>query len=82
MTKETERELLKLVDRIRNYPKGFEFTVNYASIPTKPKLNGMRWVLKEAENQGLIESISMGMSFEDLRGESGLFCSEETFVRL
>lgn len=82
MTEETRKELLKLVDRIRKYPKGFEFTVNYAAIPTKAKRNGMNWVLKEARDQGLIESISMGMSFEDFRGESGLFCSEETFKRL
>lgn len=82
MTKETEAELMRLVDRIRNYKHGFEFTVNYASVPTKAQLNGLNWVLNKAKEIGLITSIAIGHTLEDLRGESGLFCSEETFRRL
>ena len=82
MTYETEMELMKTVDKIRNYKKGFRFTIDYTKIPTNAKINGLKWVLNKAEDNGLIRCISIGHSFEDLRGESGLFASEETYERL
>ena len=82
MDTRTKDELNKCIEKIRNYPKGFEFTINYAQIPTKAKENGMHWVLDKAKENGLIESIAIGHSMEDLTGESGRFCTEETFRRL
>ena len=82
MNKETEAKLNELVERIKGYKQGFEFTVRYCDVPTKAQLNGLDWVLRKAKELGYIKSIAIGHSLEDLRGKSGRFCSEETFVRL
>ncbi len=82
MNRETERQLLQLIDRIRGYKKGFEFTINFSQIPTKAQENGMKWVLKKAEDEGLIEIKTIGLSLEDIQGKSGRFCTEETYVRI
>ena len=81
MKKEIEMELMKYVNTIRNYKKGFEFTIPYYKM-TNAQLNAMNWVTKKAEELGLIRSIAIHHSFEDLLGESGRFCSEETFIRI
>ena len=81
INKEIESQLMKHVDTIRSYKSGFEFTIPYYKM-TKGQINAMNWVTKKAEDLGLIRSISIGHSFEDLRGESGRFCSEETFKRI
>lgn len=81
MKKETEKELMKCINKIRNYNKGFEFTISYYKM-TDSQVNGMNWVVRKAEELGLIKCISIGHSLEDLRGETGRFCSEMTFVRL
>lgn len=80
MTKEIERELMGHVETIRKYPKGYEFTIPYYKMTT-PQINAMNWVTDKAIELGLIRSISISHSLEDLRGESGRFCSEETFIR-
>lgn len=49
---------------------------------TKGQYNGMRWVIRKANELGLIDLVSTGISLEDLRGESGRFCSEETWKRI
>ena len=76
------KEIEKALEKIKNYPTGFKFTINYASLPTKAKENGMRYVLVKAEELGYIKSVSISHSLTDLRGESGRFCTEETFLRL
>ena len=81
MKKEIEIELMKHVDTIRSYKRGFEFTIPYYKM-TRGQINAMNWVTKKAEDLGLIRSISIGHSLEDLRGESGRWCSEETFERI
>lgn len=81
MKKEIETELMKHVETIRSYKKGFEFTLPYYQM-TKGQINAVNWVTKKAKDLGLIESISVGISLEDARGESGRFCSEETFRRI
>ena len=81
MTKEIDKELMKHVETIRSYKKGYEFTIPYYKM-TDAQLRAMNWVTKKAEELGLIRCIAIGHSFEDLRGESGRFCSEETFKRI
>ena len=81
MSKETEKELMKVVDKIKRYKKGTTFTIPYYQM-TIPQLNGMRWVVNKAEDLGLIKSVAISHSLADLRGESGRFCSEETFKRI
>lgn len=82
MTKEMRQEFDKLIEMIRKYPKGYEFTINYSSIPTRAKYNGMRFLLDEAEKLGLIECISIGLSFESMRGETWCNANEATFRRV
>ena len=60
--------------KIENYPKGFEFTVNYHEMPT-PKRRAMEYLLADCEKEGLIESQAIGISLELER-------TDETFVRL
>lgn len=81
MTKEIENQLMEYVDMIRKYKKGFEFTIPYYKM-TDAQLNAIKWVTKKAEELKLIRSISIGLSFEDVCGESGRFCSEETWKRI
>lgn len=81
MTKETRRELDKCVEKIRRYPKGFEFTINYSVLP-REKYNAMRFVLDVAEMFGLIKSVSIGLSLESMTGKTNCYANEETFRRV
>ena len=81
MTEYVKQEIEKCVDKIRNYPKGFEFTLYYNRM-SMGQYNAMQIITKKAIDEGLIECKSIGLSFEDIRGESGRSCSEETFIRL
>ena len=78
LSEETRRELDKCVDKIRRYPKGFEFTINYSAMP-KAKYNAMRIVLDDAKRLGLIKSVAIGLSFESMLGETNCYENEETF---
>lgn len=49
--------------KIRGYSKGFEFTIYYGSIP-RAKANGLRFVLNDAKDFGLIESIAIGYNID------------------
>ena len=66
MTKEELRKrsgYIEAVEKIRNYSKGFTFTLDFSRIP-KAKANALRIVLKDCENMGLIESISFGLDIQ------------------
>ena len=65
------------LEKIRNYSSGFEFTIPYYKMPT-PTKNGMRVLLADASNEGLIECISIGYSMEDLINSQ---VTEETWRR-
>ena len=60
--------------KIKAYPKGFEFTLNYSQIP-KAKANALKVIMADAVEQGYLESSAIGLS---LKGE---FVSE-TFRKL
>ena len=49
--------------KIKAYKKGFEFTLNYARIPT-PQGNALKIIMRDAIEQGLLESIEIGLSIE------------------
>ena len=77
MTKQELRETKdykEAVEKIKRYRKGFEFTLDYASIP-KAKGNALRSITKDCIDAGIIESIAIGV---DLQGN---FC-DETYRRL
>lgn len=52
------------LDKIRNYSEGFTFTVNFNSIPDRIRSH-MYDTLREAEKQGLIESVGIGLGWFD-----------------
>ena len=60
--------------KTKGYKKGFEFTLNYAQIPT-PKANALKIVMQDAIDQGYLESISIGLSLEGKQ-------TDETFRRI
>ena len=77
MTKQELRETKdykEAIEKIKAYRKGFEFTLDYASIP-KAKGNALRIITKDCIDAGIIESIAIGV---DLQGN---FC-DETYRRL
>lgn len=82
LSKDEEKEVEKAINKIKNYPKGFEFTIKYSSIPTKAKENGLKYVLNKAKNMGLIECIATGLTIEDITGKSGRPFNEETYRRI
>ena len=44
--------------KIKSYKKGFEFTIHYEHIPA-PKANALKIVMRDAIEQGLLESIEV-----------------------
>ena len=66
MTREELRnheEYAICMKKIRSYRKGFEFTLNYAAIPT-PQANALKIVMADAIEMGLIESIAIGLALD------------------
>ena len=64
MTKEELRnheEYRVCMNKIKAYKPGFEFTINFSSIP-KAKANALKIILKDAIDAGLLESIALGVS--------------------
>lgn len=51
------------MDKIRNYREGFEFTVRF-DLMRIGQANTMKVILRDAVDQGLIESLSIGLSLE------------------
>ena len=77
MTKDELRhskEYQDMMNRIQSYPQGFTFTLRYVDIP-KAKGNALRIITHDAIKQGLLESISIGLSI------AGEF-EEESYKRL
>ena len=62
------------VDKIKGYPNGFTFTLDYTKIP-KAKANALKIILNDCINNKIIDSVSIGLS---LGGE----ITDETFVRV
>lgn len=50
-------------EKIKRYRKGFEFTINYARIPT-PQANALKIVMRDAVVQGYVESIAIGLALD------------------
>ena len=77
MTKEELRnheEYRLCMNKIKAYKPGFEFTINFSSIP-KAKANALKIILKDAIDVGLLKSIALGLSI------TGEFV-DETFRRI
>lgn len=67
-------EYTKIVQKVKKYRKGFEFTLDINAIP-RPQWNALRMVMRDLEKQGLIENIEFGYSID---GE----LVEEKYARL
>ena len=64
---------IEAMEKIANYRPGFEFTIHWNPIP-RAKANGLRLVLQDAREQGLIESISDDWGW-DYNGEFNMSAS-------
>lgn len=62
------------MNKIKAYKKGFELTLNYSQIPTA-KANALKIVMRDAIEQGLLESIAIGLSLEGIQ-------TDETFRKI
>lgn len=67
-------EYAQAMEKIKRYPKGFEFTLKYSQIP-RPQANALKIIMKDCIESGLVESIALGVSIE------GKFV-DETFRRI
>lgn len=56
-------EYTKIVQKVKKYRKGFEFTLDINVIP-RPQWNALRMVMRDLEKQGLIENIEFGYSID------------------
>lgn len=66
-------EYTRCMNKIQNYRPGFQFTMNFSTIPTA-KANALRIVLRDAEDAGYLESVSIGLDID-------LNPVEETYLR-
>ena len=67
-------EYKKSMEKVRNYSKGFKFTLNYAKIPIA-KANALKVIMGDCIENNLIKSISMGFAIDGTQ-------TSETFVRI
>lgn len=67
-------EFLECYEKVKNYPKGFRFTVPLSGI-SQAKLNALAILLGQCQSDGLIKSVSIGLSI------NGKYM-EETYERL
>ena len=70
----------KAVDKIKGYPKGFEFTISY-HLMTAPQKRAMIVIVRDMMQEHVLESIAIGESFESLTSTEGI-PHEETFRRI
>ena len=68
------KDYAEAMNKIKNYSKGFTFTLNYAEIP-KEKANALRIIMQDCIKDGIVESVSFGLA---LNGEQ----TSETFKKL
>lgn len=66
-------EYTRCMNKIKNYRPGFQFTMNFSTIPTT-KANALRIVLRDAKFAGYLECMSIGL---DIHGNP----VEETYLR-
>lgn len=59
------KEYAVCFEKIKSYPKGFTFTLEWARIP-KPQANALKIVLEDACKQGLIEVTSFDLSIDGI----------------
>lgn len=57
------KEYREMVDRIKGYPIGFTFSLNYGEIPEK-KGNALKIITKDCIDMGILESISVGLDIQ------------------
>lgn len=57
------KEYAECMEKIKNYPKGFEFTVYYGQIP-KAKANALEVLTNDCIKAGILESIGIGLDIQ------------------
>ena len=64
------KEYAECMEKIKNYPKGFTFSLKYGEIP-KAKGNALRILTEDCIDKGILETISFGLNIH------GEFVEEE-----
>lgn len=67
------KEYAELMGKIKNYSKGFKFTIPYYKM-TKGQKNAINIIIHDCVNEKIITSVSVGL---DLEGD----ITEETFIK-
>lgn len=67
-------EYTKIVQKVKKYRKGFEFTLDAERIP-KPQWNALMVVLDDCIKDGLLESVSFGLDL-------AMNITEKTYKRI
>lgn len=68
------KEYALCFEKIKAYPKGFEFTLRWTSIPTA-KANALKIVMADAIEAGYLEPIASTLSLEGI-------CTSDTYRKL
>ena len=68
------KDYAEAMNKIKNYSKGFTFTLNYSEIPEE-KANALRIIMQDCIKDGIVESVSFGLA---LNGEE----TSESFKKL
>lgn len=55
------KEYAEAMQKIKNYPKGFTFSLKYGEIP-KAKGNALKILTEDCIGNGILESISIGLN--------------------
>ena len=57
------KEYKEAIEKIKDYPIGFTFTLKYGEIPKK-KGNALKIVTRECIDMGILESVSIGLDIQ------------------
>ena len=68
-----------LLERVKKYPKGFQFSFPYGEMPEKVRQNATRFA-QTAINKGLIKSVSIGAGWNSDGSFDGF--QKEIFERI
>ena len=70
----SSKDYIEAVEKIKGYPIGFEFTLNYSEIP-KAKGNALKIITEDLIDDGILKSVAIGIDVQ------GNLCNE-TYKRI
>lgn len=58
-----DKEYANCLEKIKSYPKGFEFTLTWETIP-KAKANALKILMQDCIKMGLLDSVSFTLNLK------------------